>query len=114
MITEAIRKGWEITSSDVTWAFLQTSEIERDVYVKPPIETGLPENKVWKLKRPAYGLIYAAHCFFINYEDNLIALGCEPCKIDNSTFYHFNDESRMGDEKRNIDGIIGCHIDNTL
>ena len=44
----------------------------------------------------------------------MIALGCEPCKMDNATFYHFNDESSMGDEKRNIDGIIGCHIDDTL
>ena len=66
MLTEAVRKGWEVKSSDVTRAFLQTSEIDREVYVKPPIEAGLPGNKVWKLKRPAYGLIDAAHCFFIN------------------------------------------------
>ena len=114
MLTEAVRKGWEIKSSDVTRAFLQTSEIDREVYVKPPIEAGLPGNKVWKLKRPAYGLIDAAHCFFINYADSLISLGCEPCKMDNATFYHFSDNSSPGDDKRDIDGIIGCHIDDTL
>ena len=38
MLMEAVRKGWDIESSDVTRAFLQTSNIDRNVYVKPPIE----------------------------------------------------------------------------
>ena len=70
MLAEAVRKGWKISSSDVTRAFLQTSKITRDVYVYPPKEAGLPRNKVWLLKRPAYGLIDAAHAFFINFSDN--------------------------------------------
>ena len=93
MLVEAIRKGWDINSSDVTRAFLQTSEIDRNVYVKPPIEAGVPENKVWRLKKPAYGLIDAAHSFFINFADSLIKLGCETCNLDNATFYHFSDDS---------------------
>ena len=114
MLTEAVRKGWSISSSDVTRAFLQTSKITRDVYVYPPKEAGLPRGKVWLLKRPAYGLIDAAHAFFINFSDNLISLGCETSKLDNATFYHFSDGSKPGDEKRNLDGIIGSHIDDFL
>ena len=98
----------------MTRAFLQTSEIERSVYVKPPKEAGVPSSKIWKLKRPAYGLIDAAHSFFINYADNLISLGCETCKMDNATFYHFNDGSKPADEVRNLDGIIGTHIDDAI
>ena len=86
MLTEAVRQGWEINSSDIARAFLQTSSIERDVYVEPPREAGVPRGKVWKLKRPAYGLIDAAHSFFLNYAENLIALGCETCKMDNASF----------------------------
>ena len=114
MLAEAVRKGWSISSSDVTRAFLQTSEITRDVYVYPPKEAGLPRGKVWLLKRPAYGLIDAAHAFFINFSDNLISLGCETSKMDNATFYHFSDGSKPGDEERNLDGIIGSHIDDFL
>ena len=98
----------------MTRAFLQTSEIKRSVYVKPPKEAGVPSSKIWKLKRPAYGLIDAAHSFFINNADNLISLGCETCKMDNATFYHFNDGSKPADEVRNLDGIIGTHIDDAI
>ena len=114
MLIEAVRKKWEISSSDVTRAFLQTSEIDRDVYVKPPKEAGVPSSKVWKLKRPAYGLIDAAHSFFINYADNLISLGCETCKVDNATFYHFSDGSGANDPIRNLNGILGTHIDDSI
>ena len=114
MLIEAVRKGWQINTSDVTRAFLQTSEIDREVFVKPPIEAGLPENKVWKLTRPAYGLIDAAHSFYLNFAENLIQLGCETCKMDNATFYHFSDSTKPGDDKRELDGIIGTHIDDAL
>ena len=114
MLMEAVRKGWDIESSDVTRAFLQTSNIDRNVFVKPPIEAGLPTNKVWKLKRPAYGLIDAAHSFFVNYADNLIALGCETCKMDNAIFYNFEGGSKLTDESRSLNGIIASHIDDSL
>ena len=114
MLIEAVRQGWEISSSDVTRAFLQTSEIDRNVYVRPPLEAGVPDNKVWKLKRPAYGLIDAAHSFFINHAESIISLGCEPCKMDNATYYYFNDGSRPGDEERHLGGIVGSHIDDSL
>ena len=114
MLIEAVRKGWEISASDITRAFLQTNKIDRNVFVKPPLEAGIPDGKVWKLKRPAYGLIDAAHSFFINHAENIISLGCEPCKMDNATFYHFKDGSRPGDEERHLGGIVGSHIDDSL
>ena len=46
MLIEAVRKKWKISSSDATRAFLQTSEIDRDVYVKPLKEAGVPSSKV--------------------------------------------------------------------
>ena len=55
---------------------IQTNLIKRNVYVEPPREAGIPRGKVWKLKPPAYGLIDAAHSFFLNYPVNLIAFVC--------------------------------------
>ena len=102
MLIEAVRRGWTVSSSDATRGFLQTSEIDSNVYVKPPLEAGVPDNKVWKLKRPAYGLIDTAHSFFINHTENIISLGYEPCKMDNASYYYFNDGSKSGDEKSSL------------
>ena len=41
MLREAVGQGWEINSSDIARAFLETSSIERNVYVEPPREAGL-------------------------------------------------------------------------
>ena len=111
MLTEAVRQGWEINSSDIARAFLQTSSIERDVYVELPREAGVPRGKVWKLKRPAYGLIDAAHSFFLNYAENLIALGCETCKMDNASFLYFQDKSKPTAESRKLEGMVATHTD---
>ena len=66
LLNEAVRRDWEVGSSDVTRAFLQTSDINRQVYVIPPPEAEVPAGKVWLLKRLAYGLIDAANSFYLN------------------------------------------------
>ena len=56
LLLEAARHpDWFIRVSDVTRAFLQTAEIGREVYVRPPKEAGVKDGRVWKLKRPVYG-----------------------------------------------------------
>ena len=42
MLTEVVRQGWKFNSSDIARAFLQTSSIERNVYVEPSREAGVP------------------------------------------------------------------------
>ena len=41
--------NWEIISVDVTTAFLQSVTLNRDVYIRPPIESG-EKNLIWRLK----------------------------------------------------------------
>ena len=36
MLTLAVTKGWEIRCSDISRAFLQTENINKDVFVIPP------------------------------------------------------------------------------
>ena len=49
--------GFRLFSTDVTQAYLQSSEpLRRDVFIKPASEFGLEENKMLMLIRPLYGL----------------------------------------------------------
>ena len=59
----AASKGWKVQSTDIRSAFLQGSELERDVYIKPPKEAEL-KGKVWKLKKCLYGLNDASRQFY--------------------------------------------------
>ena len=41
MYAEAANEGWPVESIDVTAAFLQGDELDRDIFVIPPKESGL-------------------------------------------------------------------------
>merc|ERR1712002_44456 len=49
-LSTAASKGWTIKSTDIKSVFLQSDEIDRIVYVKPPVEAACPD-KVWRLKK---------------------------------------------------------------
>ena len=55
-ITIAPSKDWTVKSTDIKSAFLQGMTLDGDVFVAPPKESGLFENKIWKLIRCLYGL----------------------------------------------------------
>ena len=56
--TVAAKEGWEIKTCDVTSAFLQGVEIDRDVFIRPPVEKRIP-GVLWKLLKAVYGLVDA-------------------------------------------------------
>ena len=61
-LTAASNK-WEIKSLDIKAAFLQGDQMERDVFLRPPVDV-CPENEVWKLKRCIYGLNDAPRAWY--------------------------------------------------
>ena len=46
---------WELHSLNITLAFLQGNNIEREVFVLPPSEI-MEEEKIWRFQRYIYGL----------------------------------------------------------
>jgi len=48
MIAIAANEGWGLRSIDISAAFLQGREMDREVYVQPPPEIAMP-GTVWKL-----------------------------------------------------------------
>ena len=56
---------WELTMSDVQSAFLQSQNIDRDVFIEPPEQRKKP-GKVWQLLKPSYGLKDASRQWFFS------------------------------------------------
>ena len=47
---------WVMKITDIKSAFLQGKELDSKVYLKPPVESHIPSNIIWKLKHRLYGL----------------------------------------------------------
>ena len=50
----AMHRKWKIKTADVKAAFLQGSDLDREVYLKPPKERRIP-GVIWKMIKRAYG-----------------------------------------------------------
>ena len=86
LLTLAASLGLKVRSNDVTRAFLQTEDLSREVFVRPPMETNLPPGKVWALKRACYGLVDASRAYFLRHARELKKLGFQPLRFDPATF----------------------------
>ena len=80
------QKNWVPYSMDIKTAFLQGSEIERDIFVKPPKEAAT-KGKVWHLEKCVYRLNDASLQWH-NFVKNVL----EKCagtmsKVDPAVFY---------------------------
>ena len=112
LLVVAATEGWNITTSDVTAAFLQSEMIQRDVYIKPPPERRVP-GVIWKLKRTAYGLKDASRGFYLNFSGKLQDFGCEKSLLDPAMFIYF-EEKNKSEFSRKPAGIAVTHVDDIL
>ena len=60
----AANKQFELRSIDIRAAFLQAKILDREVYLEPPKDVK-KEGKIWKLKKPLYGLNDASRKFWL-------------------------------------------------
>ena len=104
----AASREWEIKTSDVSNAFLQSVPIEREVYVQPPKERRVP-GTLWKLKKTAYGLADASRGFFLSFSGRIQELGCEKSLLDPAMFMFFTSKP----EKDDI-GLAVTHVDDIV
>ena len=51
----AAQYDWRIETRDITAAFLQADDLEREIFVQPPQESE-DRNNLWCLIKPMYGL----------------------------------------------------------
>ena len=86
---------------DIKSAFLQGREIEREVYVNPPVEAG--KGIVWRLKKTNYGLNYASRKWYLQIKGSLEKYGAQMSIYDEALFYF-----HKGNE---LCGLVYLHID---
>ena len=66
----AAAKGWSIGTTDIRSAFLQGSDLDREVFVKPPKEAQM-EGKLWRLNKCLYGLKDASRKWYNKVDKKL-------------------------------------------
>ena len=97
--------NWNINSFDVKAAFLQGKLLDRDIYLRPPVEAQT-KGKLWKLRRCVYGLNDASRYWYLRVREELSKLGCVSSKADPAVFYLHN-EARL-------EGILLSHVDDFI
>ena len=101
----AANEEFKVKSLDVTSAFLQGEPLERDVFMDPPKEAKV-ENKVWKLKKSAYGLYDASRKWFLAVKAEVLPMGMKAVTGDDAVFHMIKDDKLIG--------ICLLHVDDFL
>ena len=100
--------GFRIFSTDVTQAYLQSSEtLKREVFIKPPNEFGLQPNQLLQLLKPLYGLPDSGDYWAKTINNHLINdRGMHPSVGDPALFYRHTDAQ--------LHGLCATYVDDML
>ena len=80
------QKKWSVNTMDIKTAFLQGSELTRDIFVKPPPEASR-KGKVWKLRKCIYVLADASLNWYNRVKDVMEQSDGEISHVDPAVFY---------------------------
>jgi len=105
MLALAAISGWNLRSLDISAAFLQGKELEREVFVQPPPKISIP-GTVWKLKKGLYGLKEAARKWYDELSTELIKMGRQKLVGDPGCFIFHRDGKFVGFVVIHVDDII--------
>lgn len=100
--------GFQIFSTDVTQAYLQSSEsLQRDIYIRPPPELSLKPDKVLKLLKPLYGLAESGDYWGRTFRNHLEKkLGMQSIVADPSFYFQ--------KREKKLNGLCATYVDDTL
>ena len=105
LLAIAATEQWDICTTDISSAFLQGSEMDRSVYVKPPREAN-QAGKLWLLNKCLYGLKDASRKWYLKVVNKLKELDFKTSKYDSGMFYLLKDGKLIG--------IVALHVDDFL
>ena len=82
--------------------FLQSKVLDRDVFVIPPSDI-TKQGKVWKLRKPLYGLDDASRKFWLKVRELFLNMGLKTLEGDEA-LYFLNEGGKLK-------GAILTHLD---
>ena len=94
-LTIAANEEFGLKTLDVTSAFLQGYPLDRDVFIKPPVER-FKEGIVWKLKKSCYGLYDASRKWYLAVKETMTSMGMKNLSGDEAFFYILKDGKLIG------------------
>ena len=102
----SVQNGWHVKTGDIKAAFLQGVDLDREVYVRPPVERR-KDGIIWKMVKRAYGLVDASRGFYLELKRVLEEIGCVMSTLDPALFMYFGDHS-------SIQGLLLTHVDDLI
>ena len=79
-------KKWNFAVIDVSRAYLQADDLERDVYVRPPKGAESDPNTFWKAIKPLYGLADSTKNWAMTLRDFVLSIGAVQSVTDPSLY----------------------------
>ena len=101
----AANEGFKIKCGDIKSAYLQGSDLEREVLVRPPVEAD-SEGKLWKLQRGAYGMLDGGRLFYLKLEEKMKELGLHEVHSDGAVFTYVKGSTLHGFVATNVDDLL--------
>ena len=105
LLAVAATEKWSICTTDISSAFLQGSEMDRKVYIKPPREAN-QSGMLWLLNKCLYGLKDASRKWYLRVTEKLKELGFQTSKYDSGMFFLIKDGKLIG--------LVALHVDDFL
>ena len=105
LLTIAATEEWDICTTDISSAFLQGSEMDRQVFIKPPREAN-QKGMLWLLNKCLYGLKDASRKWYLRVMEKLKELGFQTSKFDSAMFFLIKDNKLVG--------VVALHVDDFL
>ena len=78
---------WRVRIVDISRAFLQSKELERELYMYPPKGTELDSQTVWRVVKPIYGLCDATKSWHETFGDFVHEVGGKESIADPAMYY---------------------------
>lgn len=104
LLAMASRFGWPVASFDVRSAFLH-SDIDHDVYIRPPPGVSVKPGCVLKLRKALYGTRQASRCWWLHLKTCLARIGFFPNLEDQSTYTYQSPQGKA---------FLWIHVDDGL
>ena len=96
---------WKTHSVDIKSAFLQSEDLDREVFVRPPANIK-KQGVIWRLLKPLYGLVDSSRNWYFSLKKKLEEIGFLMCSFDKALFYWKN--------QNKLQGIVLIHVDDLL